>query len=222
MKWSEFLAHLFVEFRYNTSKFEKEFGISNVALGKILKGTTQKPNVQTISIIEKAFNIKIDDSNPNNITYTNLSNPAGGKTELEFDDKIQVFDYPVLSEVYAGDPKHVEVELNDISEQFTYRRREHKCFALKVNGDSMETTLRSGDIVLVDMELQPIDGDLVAVKLKDGRQYIKRFKDLNYAFIQLSSDNPDYGVRLIDKNDIVAIYPVVSINLNLRNGERKK
>jgi len=222
VNWSEFLNHLFLEFRYNTSKFEKDFGISNVALGKILKGVTQKPNVLTISKIEKAFNIKIDDRDPNNITYTTLSKSPVPNTGVEFENQMQTFEYPVLSEVYAGDPKRIEVEYNDFYEPFTYKRKDHKCFALMVNGDSMETTLRHGDIVLVDMDLLPLDGDLVVVKLKNGNQYIKRFKDLNYAFIQLSSDNPDYGVRLIDKNDITAIYPVVSINLNLRNGERKK
>lgn len=220
MDWAELIKELFREFRYNTYKFEKDFGVSNVAIGKILNGITKKPNTQTIKIIEDAFNIKIDDSDPANLTYIK-SATSQKKDEAAFDDKIQTIEYPILSEVFAGNPDKIDVEYVSRHETFTYFRRNHRCFALKVNGDSMETTLRSGDTVLVDMDLQPIDGDLVAVKLKNGNQYIKRFKDLNYAFIQLSSDNPDYGVRIIDKNDIVAIYPVVSINLNLRNGERK-
>ncbi|MEW6196805.1 MAG: S24 family peptidase [Bacteroidota bacterium] len=220
MDWPELIKELFREHRYNTYKFEKDFGVSNVAIGKILNGITKKPNTQTIKIIENAFNIKIDDSDPNNLSYIKLP-VEKKKEETDFDDKIQIIEYPILSEVFAGNPDRIDVEYVSQHESFTYFRRNHRCFALKVNGNSMETTLRNGDIVLVDMDLQPMDGDLVAVKLKNGNQYIKRYKDLNFAFIQLSSDNPDYGVRIIDKNDIVAIYPIVSINLNLRNGERK-
>ncbi len=222
MNWSELLKQIFTEFRYNTYKFEQDFGISNVAIGKILNGITKKPNTQTIKIIEKAFNIKIIDNDLSNLSYTKLPDKNISTEVKEFNDEIQTLDYPVLSEVFAGNPDKVDVEYSGQYEPFIYYRKNHKCFALRVNGDSMETTLRNGDTVLVDMDLQPLDGDLVAVKLKNGNQYIKRFKDLNYAFIQLSSDNPDYGVRLIDKNDIIVIYPVVSINLNLRNGERKK
>lgn len=222
MNWAGLIRHLFNEHRYTTYKFEQDFGISNVAIGKILNGATKKPNAQTIKVIENAFNIKIDDSNPAKLSYMKLPDRKTILHNSEFNEGIQTIDYPVLSEVFAGNPDKIDVEYNSQYEPFTYVRKNHKCFALKVNGNSMETTLRNGDTVLVDMDLQPLDGDLVAVKLKNGNQYIKRFKDLNYAFIQLSSDNPDYGVRLIDKNDIVAVYPVVSINLNLRNGERKK
>ena len=222
MTWAQLLKHLFSEYRYNTYKFEQNFGISNVATGKILNGITKKPNTRTIEMIEHAFNIKIDDSDPQNLSYKVLPAKEAESASREFDEEIQTLDYPVLSEVFAGNPDKIDVEYSGQYEPYIYYRKHHNCFALRVNGDSMETTLRSGDTVLVDMDLQPMDGDLVAVKLKNGNQYIKRFKDLNYAFIQLSSDNPDYGVRLIDKNDIIAIYPVVSINLNLRNGERKK
>ena len=222
MNWAELLKHLFTEFRYNTYKFEQDFGISNVATGKILNGITKKPNTRTIKMIEEAFNIKIDDSHTHNLSYIKLPDKKTEPGAREFDEEIQTIDYPVLSEVFAGNPDKIDVEYNGQYEPYVYYRKNHKCFALRVNGDSMETTLRNGDTVLVDMDLQPLDGDLVAVKLKNGNQYVKRFKDLNYAFIQLSSDNPDYGVRLIDKNDIIAIFPVVSINLNVRNGERKK
>lgn len=138
-----------------------------------------------------------------------------------FEGKIQAFQYPILATVFAGDPNLIDLEHYDEVSFFTYKKNNNRCFALRVNGRSMETTLNDGDIVLVDMDLLPVDGDLVAVKLKNGNQYIKRYKNLNFAFVQLSSDNPNYDVRLIDKNDIVAIFPVVQIVLNIRDEKRR-
>jgi phage repressor protein C with HTH and peptisase S24 domain len=123
--------------------------------------------------------------------------------------------------VYAGEPEMLYIEHHNETASFIYNRKDHRCFALRVSGKSMETTLKDGDVVLVDMDILPADGDLVAVKHRNGHQYIKRFKNLNYAFVQLSSDYSDYGIRVIDKNDIESIYPVVSINLNIRNGDRR-
>ncbi|MDR3626341.1 MAG: S24 family peptidase [Ignavibacteriaceae bacterium] len=133
----------------------------------------------------------------------------------EFDDAIPINKYPVLGTVYAGEPKLLYHQSYEESSFFAYNRLQHRCFALKVNGNSMETTLKDGDEVLVDMDAALENGCLAAVKLKNGHQYIKRYYDVNFAFIKLTSDNEEYGVRLIDKNDINAIYRVVRINLKI-------
>ena len=133
----------------------------------------------------------------------------------EFDDEIPINKYPVLGTVYAGEPKLLYHQSYEESSYFAYNRHQRTCFALRVNGNSMETTLKDGDEVLVDMESVLENGCLAAVKLKNGHQYIKRYYDVNFAFIKLTSDNEEYGVRLIDKNDISAIYRVVRINLKI-------
>jgi len=69
--------------------------------------------------------------------------------------------------------------------------------------------LRNNEIVVADIEAQIKDGDIVACRLKNGEQYIKRYYEMNYAFVKLTSDNSEYGVRLIDKNDIDKIYKVI-------------
>lgn len=79
----------------------------------------------------------------------------------------------------------------------------------------MYATLRGGYTIVVDMDASLEDGCLVAVKLRNGHQYVKRYYNLNYSFVQLSSDNKDYGVRLIDKNDIAACHRVVSVYFSL-------
>ncbi len=218
MNWKEFLPRLLKDFRLSSSEFEIRTGVSNVIVSNIKTGRTDKPAQNTIGKIEEALKIKIDDSDPENISYRKIE-----LQQSKFDNVIPITEYPVLSEVFAGEPNKIEIEYHDIKEPFPYYKAGHNCFALKVNGSSMETTLRDGDVILVDMSLEPMNGDLVAVKLKNGNQYIKRFYKMdNEIFIKLTSDNSEYGVRLIDTNDIVAIHPVVSVNFNIRNVERRK
>jgi len=139
--------------------------------------------------------------------------PISDKEKIEresgFRGAVPTYDYPVLANVYAGDPKLLMHEVIGEYYPFPYKKNNNRCFVLRVNGDSMETTLSDGDLVLCDMDEPVTDGSLVAVVLKNGKQYIKRFHDINFAFIQLSSDNPKFDTRVIDKNDIVAMYKVV-------------
>jgi len=206
MKWQEFINKLLNDFRKSSYWLEKYHGLNSATISKIRNGLTEKPNQETISALENILKIKINDRNPDNITYIKLSeveNKSSG-----FSGSMHTINIPVLSEVYAGDamnldPVHYEETIPVVL------MNNHKCFALRVVGKSMETTLRNNEIVVADIEAQIKDGDIVACRLKNGEQYIKRYYEMNYAFVKLTSDNSEYGVRLIDKNDIDKIYKVI-------------
>lgn len=220
-KYYIFLENLLKDLRITANGFQEKYDIRSFStiMNKLKNDPDKKLHPETIGRIEEALKIRINDTNPNHITYTKQTIT---ESDVPFTGVINVYQYPILATVYAGEPEMLNHEVYDESAAFAYQKEKHNCFALRVNGQSMETTLKDGDIVLVDMNLIPLDGDLVAVRLKNGNQYIKRFYDENHAFVRLTSDNHDYGVRLVDKNDIEAIYPVVQITINLRNGERKR
>lgn len=219
VNWKEFINWLLdTELRLSTVDVENLTGIKNPIIYRWKEGTVGKPQRSTIRRLEEGLKIKINDSDPENITYVKLQD----QPKQVFTDAIPVNEYPLLGTVYAGEPEMLNHVAHGETIPIPRLRNNDRCFALRVNGRSMETTLADGDIVLVNMDITPHNGDLVAVKLKNGNQYIKRFKDLNFAFIQLSSDNTEYGARLIDKNDIEAIYPVVYILMKPPNGERQR
>jgi phage repressor protein C with HTH and peptisase S24 domain len=214
MNWQEFIDTLLRDFRMSSLELEQKTSVSNASISQLRTGKTKKPNQFTIKNLEKGLGIRINDRDPDKITYTKLS-----EKELEpgheFKDTIPAYKYPLLGVVYAGEPDLLDHELTDEYEYFPYRKNSNRCFSLRVNGKSMETTVQDGAVVLADMDAQLTDGCLVAVKLKNGTQYIKRYYNLNYVFVKLSSDNPEYGVRLIDKSDILVCYRIVMINLPL-------
>jgi phage repressor protein C with HTH and peptisase S24 domain len=211
MKWSEFLGILLKDFRMSENQLAQATGLTQTTINRISSGKTKLPYQVTVRQLEEGLKIKIDDRDPDNITYTRISDSI----DERLDGAGQVWYYPVLATVYAGEAEMLDHQTHDRSEPYTYNKKGHRCYSLVVSGKSMETTLRDGDTVLVDMDIALENNCLVAVKLKNGMQYIKRYHDLNYAFVKLTSDNPDYDVRLIDKNDIIACHRVVQINLSV-------
>jgi phage repressor protein C with HTH and peptisase S24 domain len=203
----------------------KDEGLSNAFIARRLRMTPQNLNYHLNESPELDFDLfkaiekeikkymQVDETEPDNITKPINNEPE--INPIEFENTIPTYKYPLLATVYAGEPKLLYHQHHDEISIFAYDRQNHRCFALKVNGSSMESTLKDGDEVLVDMDAALESGCLVAVILKNGHQYIKRYYDVNYAFVKLTSDNEEYGVRLIDKNDIIAIYRVVRINLKI-------
>jgi phage repressor protein C with HTH and peptisase S24 domain len=178
---------------------------------KLKNDPEKRLHPETIAKIEQALNIRVDDSDPNNITYVKI----GPQTSEEMEGALPVQMIPILATVYAGEPDQLYTEIHDQEMPVLNLIPGHRYYGLVVSGKSMETTLRDGDKIVVDMDAPLEDSCLVAVKLKNGHQYVKRYYNINYAFIQLSSDNKDYGVRVIDKNDVAACHRVVSVYFSL-------
>ena len=217
-----FLEGLLKDLRLTANGFQDKFQIRSFStiMNKLKNDAGKKLHPETIGKIEEALNIKIDDSNPDNISYKKLPMSQERFSKLlqdglQIKDTLPVREYPLLATVYAGEPEMLDHENFNEKAIFAYDKPEHQCFALKVSGKSMETTLRDGDTVLVDISIPVIDGCLVVVRLKDGSQLIKRYHLLDENYIKLTSDNHEYGVKLVKKEDIQVCYRVVSINFLL-------
>ena len=217
-----FLEGLLKDLRLTANGFQDKYQIRSFStiMNKLKNDAGKKLHPETIGKIEEALNIKIDDSNPDNISYKKLPMSQERFSKLlqdglQIKDALPVREYPLLATVYAGEPEMLEHEYFNEKAIFAYDKPGHQCFALKVSGKSMETTLRDGDTVLVDISIPVIDGCLVVVQLKDGSQLIKRYHLLDENYIKLTSDNHEYGVRLVKKDDILVCYRVVSINFLL-------
>jgi phage repressor protein C with HTH and peptisase S24 domain len=220
MNWQEFINDIMRARRISEMQLAQLSGITQPTIHRLRRGETERPNQTTIRLLEESLNIKIEDSDPDDIKYE--PNPM---TQERFDkllqdglklqDALLVREYPLLATVYAGEPAMLEHVHYDEKAVFAYDKQDHTCFALRVSGKSMETTLRDGDIVLVDISIPITDGCLVVVKLRDGSQLIKRYHNLDEVYIKLTSDNHEYGVRLVKKEDIQVCYRVVSINFFL-------
>ncbi len=85
-------------------------------------------------------------------------------------------------------------------------------FCLRVHNDSMEPTLREGDIVLVNPNATVVSGDVVFARLPNGEKLIKRYRQSGGQVV-LTSDNSEYGPVVLDSEngDGAKIFKVVKM-----------
>jgi len=117
--------------------------------------------------------------------------------ELTLEEKFFV-PKPVLGEVAAGNPLTIYPDAIDTVELPTIARMPKDSFLLRVKGDSLKDAyIFSGDIVIVNPNLEPKNGQIVAAVLDDAAVVKRFYKKKNE--IELVSENPDYKPIIIEK-----------------------
>lgn len=125
---------------------------------------------------------------------------------------------PVVSWAAAGQAKAYEDLSNQIDELVETDCRDQNCFAIIIEGDSMEDRFFAGDRVVFAPNLEPRNGDAVVAKLKDGRVYFKWFARTGPegSKVRLTSQNPNYSPMEFDHGDLEFVYPAWEIKRRLR------
>ncbi|MBT8377610.1 MAG: transcriptional repressor LexA [Ignavibacteria bacterium] len=139
--------------------------------------------------------------------------------ELTLDEKFFV-PKPVLGEVAAGNPLTIYPDAIDTIELPTIARMPKDSFLLRVKGDSLKDAyIFSGDIVIVNPNLEPNNGQIVVAILDDAAVVKRFYKKKNE--IELISENPEYEPIMIDRKH--PSFKIVGIVVGVyRSMEKKK
>jgi repressor LexA len=118
--------------------------------------------------------------------------------ELTLEDKFFV-PRPVVGEVAAGNPLTIYPDAIDTIELPTIARMPKDSFLLKVKGNSLKDAyIFSGDIVIINPNLEPRNGQIIAAILEDAA-VVKRFYKREER-IELLSENPEFKPIVIGKD----------------------
>jgi repressor LexA len=138
--------------------------------------------------------------------------------ELTLEEKFFV-PKPVLGEVAAGNPLTIYPDAIDTVELPTIARMPKDSFLLRVKGDSLKDAyIFSGDIVIVNPNLEPKNGQIVAAILDDAAVVKRFYKKKNE--IELISENPDYAPIVIDKK--YSAFKIVGLVIGVYRSMDKK
>jgi len=123
---------------------------------------------------------------------------------------------PIVAWAQAGVLK-AYTDLDDSWHEFTATTcRDENCFAVTIEGDSMEPKYSTGDIAILMPSVEPRNGCLVVCKLKNEGVFFKLFHQSSDArLIRLSSYNSVYPVMESQRQDIVWVYPVHQVVKNV-------
>ncbi|ELM3736963.1 helix-turn-helix domain-containing protein [Edwardsiella piscicida] len=113
---------------------------------------------------------------------------------------------PVISYVQAGCLTEARA-ITDLTGDLEYVLADadvpEYCFALRIDGDSMQPEFKEGDIIIVDPELLPMPGEFVVAKNGGHEATFKKYRPLGVGIneFELVPLNPDYPVlRSADMN----------------------
>jgi repressor LexA len=138
--------------------------------------------------------------------------------ELTLEDKFFV-PRPVLGEVAAGNPLTIYPDAIDTVQLPTIARMPQDSFLLRVKGDSLKDAyIFSGDIVIVNPNLEPKNGQIVVAILDDAAVVKRFYKKRNQ--IELVSENPEYKTIVIDKK--YSSFKIVGIVVGVYRSMGKK
>lgn len=217
MDWREFIKYLLEQdLVISSADAEQLTGIRQPIIDRCKsKPLKRKVHRDSIRKLQNGLKIKIDDSDPQNITYKKIPEEHKAK---KFEDSIKNFDsnsFPVVSIVRAGQPNGVREDDVLYYAEFNYAKREG-VIAVMIEGDSMETEFKHGDLVLADKYIEPINGDVVIAVFNNNEHTIKKFRNLVDEYVELIPVNKNYQNQIVHKSKISAIYTVVRSYRNHR------
>jgi repressor LexA len=139
--------------------------------------------------------------------------------ELTLEDKFFI-PRPILGEVAAGNPLTIYPDAIDSIELPTIARMPKDSFLLRVKGDSLKDAyIFSGDIVIVNPNLEPKNGQIVVAVLDDAAVVKRFYKKKNE--IELVSENPEYKPIIIERKH--PSFKIVGLVIGVyRSMEKKK
>jgi len=191
-------------------------GFSLSAIGNWESGQNA-PSPNKLGALAKALKVTIDyllgnDDGPDSGAPRNKIFPIAARGQ----NKIQIRQVPIVSSAQAGDLV-AYTDLDDSWHEFTATTcRDENCFAVTIEGDSMEPKYSAGDIAILMPNVEPRNGCLVVCKLKNEGVFFKLFHQASDGKIfRLSSYNPVYPVMECKKDDFVWIYPVAQVTKNV-------
>jgi len=117
--------------------------------------------------------------------------------KLTLEDKFFI-PRPVIGEVAAGNPLTIYPDAIDSIELPSIARMPKDSFLLRVKGESLKDAyIFSGDIVIINPNLEPKNGQIVVAVLDDAA-VVKRFYKKRTQ-IELLSENPEFKPIIIEK-----------------------
>ena len=82
--------------------------------------------------------------------------------------------------------------------------------AINVTGDSMETTLNSGNIIFIDKTKKDINKDGIYAFVNENGLFVKRIQRRVDGGLDIISDNKEYPIQVVKKDGIELLGKVIS------------
>lgn len=180
----ELVKKLTEEQGMSMSELARRVGTAKSAISRYFKGTREFP-LNKVGEFASAL-------------HTTPDFLLGMEYEPQHSQGLQI---PVLGTVAAGIPISAVEDILDYEEVPQSWGNQGEFFALKINGDSMEPRMESGDVVIVKQQSDANSGDTIIVLVNGDDATCKRLQKTDNG-IMLVSTNPKYPPMFYSDEDI--------------------
>lgn len=182
MTWRDLIGRLISDNMLSVNAFAKKCYLHHTTVLNLLSDKNSTMQLRTKNNIEKAFNIKVDDSDPENLIVTSLATGVGNGLVVGYDSDSNGKGNYLLGTVTAGRGDVLNFD-EAILEKLEYSI--DTCFWYvidKQNGDSMYPFLVENDKILVDRTyprklIKETDMVLVQFSGKGAVKFFSRSED---------------------------------------------
>lgn len=164
----------------------KKTDLSRSYIGDIEKDR-YNPSVSTLQLIATATNTPLEELLPS----TKTASSTGRGVRI-----------PVLGRVVAGIPIEAIEEILDYEEITPELAATGEFFALKVRGNSMELTLKDGDVVIVKKQPTVDSGDIAIVLVNSDDATVKEIKESPAGITLIGHNAAVYTPQFYSNHDI--------------------
>ncbi len=164
----------------------KKTNLSRSYIGDIEKDR-YNPSVSTLQLIATATNTPLEELLPS----TKTASSTGRGVRI-----------PVLGRVVAGIPIEAIEEILDYEEITPELAATGEFFALKVRGNSMEPTLKDGDVVIVKKQPTVDSGDIAIVLVNSDDATVKEIKESPAGITLIGHNAAVYTPQFYSNHDI--------------------
>lgn len=178
------------ELSLSQKEFGQKIGVAESTVS-LYESNKRFPDADTLKIISSLLGVSIDYLLGNSQTMT-----TGKKTSQ------QGFRIPVLGRVVAGIPIEAVEEILDYEEITPELAATGEFFALQVKGDSMEPTLRDGDVVIVKKQPTVDSGDIAIVLVNGNDATVKEIKESPAGITLIGHNAAIYTPQFYSNEDI--------------------
>ena len=169
------IKELIIEKYGSVRQFALKIDVPYTTIDSILKRGIDNSNVSNVIKMCKALNISIDKTIENNELISNLNFDNAELTSLSTD----IVQIPLLGKIPAGIPLEIiedkyAVDTIDIPKEWL--KGNHKYFALKIEGDSMEPDYLDKDIIIFKQANDCTSGQDCCIRINGFDATFKRVR----------------------------------------------
>lgn len=215
------IKELIIEKYGSVRQFALKIDVPYTTIDSILKRGIDNSNVSNVIKMCKALNISIDKTIESNELISNLNFDNAELTSLSTD----IVQIPLLGKIPAGIPLEIiedkyAVDTIDIPKEWL--KGNHKYFALKIEGDSMEPDYLDKDIIIFKQANDCTSGQDCCIRINGFDATFKRVRkqDNGIMIIPLNENNSSgfistfYSKEDIEKMPIEILGVVKQIRRN--------